>query len=240
MAYNTLFLGVNLVEGVPFEWNYALLNSYGTSGFTTWTIYDLEVFPIVDSKFVIDLRLPIPYDVILLPSAEGLNLIDEQGRIISYDVDSNVTIDGILSPCCVTDNYIIVYDFNDFRIVKRSTFSQSVSVTASTVLTEIDLTPILTAITSAKTEILNFVPSIELAPVLDSRVSLNGNGCEFMDGKEVTVFGRKTIYSVVSSFMGLVADNSYTTLYDLTAVSGEKLTVPEALLTLYTAPIVIP
>lgn len=70
--------------------------------------------------------------------------------------------------------------------------------------------------------------------------TLNGNGCEFMDGKSVTVNGRSTIYSVVRSYMGLVSDNSYTTFYDLSATTGEKLTVPEALLTLYVAPIVTP
>lgn len=63
-------------------------------------------------------------------------------------------------------------------------------------------------------------------------LSLNGDGCEFMDGKEVVVTGRKTVYVVTCSYFGLVSDNSYTVFYDLEAVTGEKLTVPEALLTL--------
>lgn len=70
--------------------------------------------------------------------------------------------------------------------------------------------------------------------------TLNGNGCEFIDGKQVTVQGRNTVYSVTRSYMGLVTDNSYTTFYDLSANTGEKLTVPEALLTLYVAPVTVP
>lgn len=258
--------------------------------------YDLTVFPIVDGKFVIDLRLPvvIPYDAIILPRGTStFVLTDELGRVITLTSNDVLTIDSIESPCSVTDNYIILMDYDYFRIVKRSYLPNCVvtssvaSVDLAPVLTAISLakaeilssvlavdnTPVLTAITSAKTEILNFVPTIDLTPIDSSlttiktytdtleaellsvkdnvgalavslddvlRESLNGNGCEFMDGKEVTVEGRNTIYSVVRSYMGLVTDTSYTVFYDLSATTGEKLTVPESLLTLYTAPIVIP
>lgn len=61
--------------------------------------------------------------------------------------------------------------------------------------------------------------------------SLNGNGSEFIDGVEVKVFGRDTVYTVDRSFMSLYSDNGYTVHYDLTSVDGYKCTVPEALLT---------
>lgn len=70
--------------------------------------------------------------------------------------------------------------------------------------------------------------------------SLNGNGCEFLDLTNVKVVGRSTIYQVLRSYMGLEADNRYTALYDCLAVTGESLTVPEALLTRYIAPVTTP
>ena len=63
--------------------------------------------------------------------------------------------------------------------------------------------------------------------------SLNGNGSEFKDGTNVNVTGRSTVYTVDRSYMGLVNDNSYTALYDCSATTGEKITVPEALITLH-------
>lgn len=71
--------------------------------------------------------------------------------------------------------------------------------------------------------------------------SLNGNGCEFIDGAKVTVLGREAvIYSVSRSYMGMTADNAYTAVYDLESTNGAKCTAPEALLTLYVAPVVTP
>jgi len=70
--------------------------------------------------------------------------------------------------------------------------------------------------------------------------SLNGNGCEFLDSTQVKVVGRSIVYAVVRSYMGLVSDNSYTALYDCVSATGETLTVPEALLTRYIAPVTTP
>lgn len=70
--------------------------------------------------------------------------------------------------------------------------------------------------------------------------SLNGNGAEFIDGTQVTVDGRSTLYIVNRSYMGLVQDNSYTPFYDLDALNGSKLTVPESLLTQYVASVIVP
>lgn len=77
-------------------------------------------------------------------------------------------------------------------------------------------------------------------PTLSTMPTLNGNGSEFIDGTEVTVDGRTTIYTVTRSYIGLVVDNSYTTLYDLEALNGAKVTVPESLLTQYVAPVIAP
>lgn len=64
--------------------------------------------------------------------------------------------------------------------------------------------------------------------------SLNGRGCEHLDGAMVTVLGRSDIvYTVERSFVSLYMDNGYTVHYDLIATSGHKVTVPEALLTKY-------
>ena len=74
-------------------------------------------------------------------------------------------------------------------------------------------------------------------PAVSALPSLNGNGCEFKDLTEVKVIGRTIVYQVSRSYMGLVSDNSYTALYDCVSISGETLTVPEALLTRYIAPV---
>lgn len=86
---------------------------------------------------------------------------------------------------------------------------------STTLVTKDDILTLAT-----KTDILN----IDL-------LSLNGNGSEFIDGVEVKVFGRDTVYTVERSFMSLYSDNGYTVHYDLTSVDGYKCTVPEALLT---------
>ena len=63
--------------------------------------------------------------------------------------------------------------------------------------------------------------------------SLNGNACQYIDGTSLNVLGRTQIYTVSRSFFGLVADNVYTVLYDLVSQNGEKITAPEALVSLY-------
>lgn len=63
--------------------------------------------------------------------------------------------------------------------------------------------------------------------------SLNGNGSEFKDGVQVTIFGRETVYVVERSYMSLYSDNGYTVHYDLVSPDGYKCSVPEALLTKY-------
>lgn len=70
--------------------------------------------------------------------------------------------------------------------------------------------------------------------------SLNGDGCEHLDGTEVTVVGRDTVYSVTRSFHTIYADNAYIVCYDLQSTDGHKLTCPESLLTKYVAPTTTP
>lgn len=130
----------------------------------------------------------------------------------------------------------------------------------------VDFTQVITAIESAKAEIMVTVPNIDLTPIESSlttikgytdtleielsaiksslvdivKDSLNGNGSEYSDGDQVNVNGRTLIYNVVRSYMGMVQDSSYTLFYDLVSSNGSKLTVPEALLTQYVAPIIVP
>jgi len=85
-----------------------------------------------------------------------------------------------------------------------------------------------------------FFKELVYPSVPSSLPSLNGNGCEYIDGTQLNVTGRKTVYTVDRSYMGLLADNSYTAVYDCSAPTGEKLTVPESLLTLYVAPVTTP
>lgn len=96
---------------------------------------------------------------------------------------------------------------------------QIITIDTTTLATKDDILTLAT-----KTDILN----IDL-------LSLNGNGSEFIDGVEVKVFGRDTVYTVERSFMSLYSDNGYTVHYDLTSVDGYKCTVPEALLTKHVA-----
>lgn len=91
------------------------------------------------------------------------------------------------------------------------------------------------SILATKTDIQN------LSNDIDNIVlpSLNGRGCEHLDGAMVTVLGRSDIvYSVERSFVSLYSDNGYTVHYDLIATSGHKVTVPEALLTKYVSTVV--
>lgn len=94
-------------------------------------------------------------------------------------------------------------------------------------------------IISKNSEIAILNESLLLAH-FSSLPSLNGNGCEFLDSTQVKVVGRSIVYTVARSYMGLVSDNSYTVLYDCIAFTGETLTVPEALLTRYIAPVTTP
>lgn len=73
-----------------------------------------------------------------------------------------------------------------------------------------------------------------------SASSLNGNGCEFIDGIEVLVDGRETIYKITRSFYTIYADNAYIVCYDLQSIDGHKLTCPESLLNKYVAPTTTP
>lgn len=206
---NNIVIKFESHDGMPSSHYYFSFVNYLPTGeeFTMGVPYDLTVFPIVNNKIVIDLSLSNPYDCIILFTIDSFTLIDEAGRTISFNTDSLVLIDGVVSPCCVTDNYLIVFDYNYFRVLKRSSFPQSVSIAPASSV------PLLT---------------------------LNGNGSEYPDGTEVTVSGRTTVYSVVRSYMGLVQDNSYTVFYDLSSTNGSKLTVPEALLTQYVAPVIVP
>ena len=87
--------------------------------------------------------------------------------------------------------------------------------------------------------VYDFVNQIPTIPTT-SLPSLNGNGCEFLDTAQVKVVGRSIVYTVSRSYMALVSDNNYTALYDCVSFSGETLTVPEALLTRYIAPVTTP
>lgn len=80
----------------------------------------------------------------------------------------------------------------------------------------------------------------ECPPATVSAPSLNGNGSEYIDGTEVTVSGRDTVYTVVRSYMTIYTDSGYTVHYDLEATNGAKLSSPEALLTKYVAPVITP
>lgn len=97
----------------------------------------------------------------------------------------------------------------------------------------LDLTPIAstieTVVTAAVTDNISG---------LIANASLNGYGAEYKDGDSVTVSGRDIIYTVNRSFFSMYADNAYTVHYDLTSSNGQKMIVPEALLTRYipTAP----
>lgn len=64
--------------------------------------------------------------------------------------------------------------------------------------------------------------------------SLNGYGAEFKDGDIVNVVGRDVVYSVNRSFFSMYADNAYTIHYDVISSNGQRMIVPEALLTRHT------
>lgn len=204
-----------------------------------------------------------------------ITIIDDSVDYVIYPSGVNVNIDGSVYP----DSWIGSMSLNltgsqKFFVVKTSSslvfhsVSQFVSDFGSvpTLTTTFDLSPILTAITSAKTEILNNVPSIDLTSIeaslttikgytdtLESDLaivkngvsgvinnSLNGIGCEFKDGALVTLDGRDTIFTVKRSSFCLLDDSTYTAFYDLEYPTGETLSAPESLLTRYVAPVTTP
>lgn len=61
--------------------------------------------------------------------------------------------------------------------------------------------------------------------------SLNGYGAEFKDGDLVVVSGRDVVYSVIRSFFTIYSENAYTVHYNIESTDGQRLIVPEALLT---------
>ncbi|ADR33999.1 hypothetical protein Sulku_1336 [Sulfuricurvum kujiense DSM 16994] len=82
---------------------------------------------------------------------------------------------------------------------------------------------------------------LPVPPLLGSLPSLNGNGCEYIDGAMVVSVGRpNVVYSVVRSSFQIYADNAYQVVYDLSSVDGHKLSVPESLLTAYVPPVTTP
>lgn len=95
------------------------------------------------------------------------------------------------------------------------------------------------AVTADTLKNSSFYKSVTPASTI-SAPSLNGNGSEYVDGTEVIVSGRDTIYTVKRSYMTIYADSGYTVHYDLEAANGSKLSTPEALLTKYTAPVTTP
>lgn len=71
--------------------------------------------------------------------------------------------------------------------------------------------------------------------------TLDGDGCEFLDGDVVFAVGRPdVVYQVRRSYHALYADNAYVVMYDLESSDGHKLTCPESLVTRYVAPVTTP
>lgn len=79
---------------------------------------------------------------------------------------------------------------------------------------------------------------IEATPPSSPIQSLNGNGCEFMDGSKVNVNGRSQVYTVEFSFFFLLDDATYTPLYSLKSDTGATLYAPETQCTLYVPTVV--
>lgn len=68
--------------------------------------------------------------------------------------------------------------------------------------------------------------------------SLNGKGCEYMDGELVNVYSRSEKFSVIRSFFIMLSDNTYSPCYDLVSDDGLKtLTSPEGLMSAYVVPV---
>jgi len=86
--------------------------------------------------------------------------------------------------------------------------------------------------------LVKYAPPV-IPSTLASLLSLNGNGGEYPDGKEVLVYGRDTIYKVSRSYISLTDNNAYTTVYDLVSSTGISITAPEALLTPYVVPVIV-
>lgn len=144
---------------------------------------------------------------------EGDILAPLEPVVLNYDLTSlALEFDEIdLSIATLDDKVVNLHQKVDYLVTLLvQTYNLS-----TTLVTKDDILTLAT-----KTDILN----IDLP-------SLNGNGSEFIDGVEVKVFGRDTVYTVDRSFMSLYSDNGYTVHYDLTSVDGYKCTVPEALLT---------
>lgn len=186
-----------------------------TFGFQEYSDYALQiVFGVRTLNDFLNHPYLVKYDT---------GLLDVNLSLFSLDVDCLVLRVSDFNSIVLPDFSVISLDLSNNDLVYKG-FSTPVIVTSDyIILIDYNYLRILKR--------SSFGQNIVCASV--SAPSLNGNGCEFKDGVNVSVSGRTTIYSVARSYMGLVSDNSYTVFYDLVATTGEKLTVPEALLTLH-------
>ncbi|MDP3466021.1 MAG: hypothetical protein Q8R86_09665 [Sulfuricurvum sp.] len=158
-----------------------------------------------------------------------------------------------LSPLLTRLDEVLV-NINGFTHLKGDAIIQHID---ASIASKVDFSSVTTSLNSVETLINTSFAGIQvpelnnlheevaslnsqLSTVLIPLQSLNGNGCEYMDGVSVNVYGRDTVYSVSRSYMSMTDDNAYTVVYDLVSTTGAKLTVPESLLSLYVAPIVTP
>lgn len=145
-------------------------------------------------------------------------------RTIYIDHNDLISNGYIVEPC--------LYDFDNIPSGTMFSFSDVVYYDLDSFFVEC-------AVTADTLKNSSFYKSV-LPPPTVSAPSLNGNGSEYIDGTEVTVSGRDTVYTVVRSYMTIYTDSGYTVHYDLEATNGAKLSSPEALLTKYVAPVITP
>jgi len=164
----------------------------------------------------------------------------ESASIGGTSTDNNYAIDSLPFYVSLFENYFLVdckLLFDNFPTVGTISFNNSVT---NTILANPSNSESFVKLGHYVYFDLHSLCSYNSISLPVSLLSLNGNGCEFKDTTLVNVFGRSIVYSVSRSYFGLVADNSYTALYDCSSQSGESITVPEALLTRYTAPVTTP
>lgn len=207
----------------------------------------IAVSPIDMSSFVpISVTLPFDLDTLFL-TYNNCSVIQFSFEDIGLTVNALGVNDIVSTSESIYKLSSFFYGYNDLllcRYLRIETSSlpslnASTSVDLSSVLDainqiqlNIDLTPLSNALNEIQTNINDLSSS--------SFSSLNGNGSEYLDGVVVNVFGRPQNYTVSRSYFGLVSDNSYTVFYDLVCITGEKLTVPEALLSLYIPTVIVP
>ena len=247
-AYGTPFVAIDSLFSISYCSSNGIDIIYQFADYTTIKNYKFElndVFNSVEVGTFLDLGIwNNSYTTELFWATKNI-LGTYQGLIETYltfdiltAVATGLTYTDIVTPIvpsCLFDTTSIMAEF-EFLKAQNLIIQDKLNNLSDLVIQDnlIDVSTLdTTPITLAVVDVLNSGLSNFIADA-----SLNGYGCEFKDGISVVVSGRDVVYVVQRSFFSIYSENAYTIHYDIKSLDGQRLIVPEALLTKYVPPVV--